>query len=150
MTPEPDAVADRLRAATGRQRNAVLMEFLRAAIAEPLGVEPSEIEPRGQLMALGMTSLQAMELKTELESQLGIPLRSSLLFDYPTLEALVPFILERLGLAMDGARPTRTAAAPAAWPFPPPATPATPIEPDQSADELAAMLAAELADLRRA
>jgi len=149
VTPATDAVADRLRAAPARQRSRLLMEFLRGQIAERLAVEPSEVEPRGQLMALGMTSLQAMELKTEIESQLGIPLRSSLLFDYPTLEALVPFIIDRLGLSLDTARPSGPAPVPASW-LPLPPTPATfPPAEDASAEELAAALAAELEELRR-
>jgi acyl carrier protein len=153
MTPAAHGVADRLHAAPARQRSGLLMDFLRGQIAEKLAVEPSEVEPRGQLMALGMTSLQAMELKTELESQLGIPLRSSLLFDYPTLEALVPFIIDRLGFTLDTARPSRPAPPPASGPplpptpvFPPPAFP--PAE-EQSAEALAAALAAELEELRR-
>jgi acyl carrier protein len=146
MTPTADRVADRLRAAPSRQRVPLLMEFLRGQIAERLLVDPSEVEPRGQLMALGMTSLQAVELKTELETQLGIPLRSSLLFDYPTLEALVPFIIDRLGLSLDNARPSPAAPAPVSWLPPPPAAPAAD---EQSAEGLAAALAAELEQLRR-
>jgi acyl carrier protein len=149
MTPAADRVADRLRAAPARQRVPLLMDFLRAQIAERLQVEPAEVEPRGQLMALGMTSLQAVELKTELESQLGTPLRSSLLFDYPTLEALVPFIIDRLGLSLDGVRPSPPAPTPAAWlPLPPLPAAFSPAD-EESAEGLAAALAAELEQLRR-
>jgi acyl carrier protein len=147
MTPTADRVADRLRAAPSRQRVPLLMDFLRGQIAERLLVDPSEVEPRGQLMALGMTSLQAVELKTELETQLGIQLRSSLLFDYPTLEALVPFIIDRLGLSLDNARRSPAPPAPVSWPAPPPA--ALPAADEQSAEGLAAALAAELEQLRR-
>ena len=66
-----DRIVDRLRAAPARQRAALLMEYLRGQIADRLLVEPSAVEPRGQLMALGMTSLQAVELKIELETQLS-------------------------------------------------------------------------------
>jgi acyl carrier protein len=144
-----DRIVDRLRAAPARQRAALLMEYLRGQIADRLLVEPSAVEPRGQLMALGMTSLQAVELKIELETQLAIQLRSSLLFDYPTLEALVPFILERLDLSLDASRPARAAARPAPrLPVPLAPAPAIPAD-DASADGLAAALAAELADLHR-
>jgi acyl carrier protein len=148
MTPATDRVADRLRAAPARQRVGLLMDFLRARIAERLLVDPAEVAPRGQLMDLGMTSLQAVELKIELEEQLGLPLRSSLLFDYPTLEALVPYIIDRLGLALDQARPAARPASPMPWlPFPP-AAPAVAAD-ETSAEGLAAALAAELDLVRR-
>jgi polyketide synthase 12/epothilone polyketide synthase D len=94
-----------------------LSSHLQTEIARRLSIEPHEIDPRGQLMALGMTSLKAVELKTEIERDLGTRLPASVVFDCPTLETLTRFLLERVGL-LDHAPDARTTspAAPAECP----------------------------------
>jgi acyl carrier protein len=72
------------------------MKFLRQRIAVRLDVDPESVDMRAQLTTLGMSSLRAVELKAELEAELGLSLRSSLMFDYPTLELLVPYLLKRI------------------------------------------------------
>ncbi len=78
-----------------------LLEYLRSQVAATLGMaSPEELEPRQRLFDLGMDSLMAVEMKNRLEKGLGVPLRSTLLFDYPTLEALARHLGEEvLGLA---------------------------------------------------
>jgi myxalamid-type polyketide synthase MxaB len=90
---------DQLAEVSEAERTELLTDFLRNETARRLDIDPSEIEPRGPLMNLGMSSLKAFELKLYLEEQLGFRLRSSLLFDYPTLETLVPFLLSKLAPA---------------------------------------------------
>jgi hypothetical protein len=82
--------------------------------------------PRDQgFAAFGMDSLGAIELRTHLEQALGCRLPATLAFDYPTVEALVAHLLDRL---------PRQAGAPP--------------EPDDlenlTRDEIAALLASEL------
>ncbi len=43
---------------------------------------------------MGIDSLMAVELKNLLESSLGHTLRATLLFDYPTVEAIVDYLKE--------------------------------------------------------
>jgi myxalamid-type polyketide synthase MxaB len=108
---------------------------LRGQIAARLDVHPEEVDPRGQLIALGMSSLKAVELKTQLESEFELSLRSSLMFDYPTLELLVPFVLQRLRLAE------------APGESPPPREPQRPVAHAERPQDAASALAAELEDL---
>ena len=96
-----DRLVDRLRAMPASARHGALMTFLREHIAGRLNVHTGDIEPRAALMALGMSSLQSVEVKMHLEVELGTRLPTSLVFDYPTLELLVPHILMRVGLAVD-------------------------------------------------
>jgi len=89
---------ERLRALPSEERAELLLSELQARIAERLGVDRGEVEARGPLMQLGLSSLRLMELKAELDRELALTLKSSVLFDYPTLERLVPFLLARAGL----------------------------------------------------
>jgi acyl carrier protein len=90
---------ERLRVLPRALRFDALMTFLRTHIAERLHLELSDLQPRTQLMALGMSSLQSVEVKMFLENELRTELPSSLVFDYPTLAVLVPRILELSGLS---------------------------------------------------
>jgi phthiocerol/phenolphthiocerol synthesis type-I polyketide synthase D len=42
---------------------------------------------------MGMDSLMSVELKGRLERSLGVPLPSTLTFNYPTIKALVDYLL---------------------------------------------------------
>lgn len=126
-----------LTTAEPNQRARLLSTFLRERIAARLDVDASEIEARTELMSLNVSSLKAFELKLQLEEELGVSLRSSLLFDYPTLESLVPHVLSRLGLA--------NASSPSA-PTRPPSFMSPPRDPSIH-DDVAAQLARELSEL---
>jgi acyl carrier protein len=143
-----DATAARLlgRLRTGRpeQRVALLMASMREQIARRLCLDISDIEPRTPLVSLGMSSLQAVEMKTYWERELRLSLRASLLFDYPSLDVLVPYLLLQLSFSTGETRQTASsAAAEAATRAAPPheRLPATP-------QTVAEALAASLAELR--
>ena len=90
-----------LAEAPAGERPARLVAYLRSQVAATLGMaSPEMLEPRQRLFDLGMDSLMAVEMKNRLEKGLGVSLRSTLLFDYPTLEALARHLGEDvLGLA---------------------------------------------------
>lgn len=78
------------------RRRAVLTSLVRAEIGLVLGAGPSEqdeqnepLAPRQRLFDVGLDSLMAVELKNRVSSALGCTLATTVLFDYPTLEALV-------------------------------------------------------------
>jgi acyl carrier protein len=128
----------RLRLAPISRRPELLSGSLREHIAKKLILEPSEVDARAPLMALGMSSLQAMEIKMYLEKELAASLPASLLFDYPTVASLAGQILDKLGLAA-----TRPAASDSSR-----------LSVDTGADtrgdlDVAQTLARELAELRR-
>jgi polyketide synthase 12/myxalamid-type polyketide synthase MxaB len=63
---------------------------IRRAIAGVLGIaEPDAIEPRARLFDLGMDSMAALEARDAIEAALGRPLHATLLFDHPSIEALL-------------------------------------------------------------
>ena len=70
-------------------RDRRLVELLKAAINKVIGANENEpIELRKPLFDLGLDSLTAVELKNRLETNFLCSLSTTLLFDYPTLEAL--------------------------------------------------------------
>jgi acyl transferase domain-containing protein/acyl carrier protein len=54
-------------------------------------------DPRAGFFEIGLNSMMALELKLEVEKQLGLNLSNTLLFDYPNIEALCRYLETRLG-----------------------------------------------------
>ena len=73
---------------------------VQAAVRSILG---AEVDPDAPLMAAGLDSLGAVELRSSLESRLSVQLPSTLVFDYPTVAALTQFLASRLGGAATAA-----------------------------------------------
>ncbi len=125
--------AGRLAAAPPNDRRRMLADYVRAEIANVMGMDNgAQIEARHRLFDIGIDSLMAVELRNSLHSGLAITLPSTLVFDYPTVEALVDFLAA--GLRVDDA-PTAAPVADRA---------AAPDLAGFSADELADMLEQEL------
>jgi epothilone polyketide synthase D len=81
--------------ATPEKRPELLMAHVRQEIAKTIGLSaPEQIQPRQALFDLGLDSLLAVELRNRLQKSLGQTLRSTLLFDYPTVEALTRYLVQ--------------------------------------------------------
>jgi len=79
------------------ERHARLADYVRSQVAATLGMASLDsIEPRQRLFDIGIDSLMAVELKNRLESGLAVSLRSTLVFDYPTVEALVSHLSQEV------------------------------------------------------
>ncbi|HAC64051.1 MAG TPA: hypothetical protein DCF68_11050, partial [Cyanothece sp. UBA12306] len=81
-------------------RRDLLTSHVRELVAKTLGFKKPELIGSGQrLFDLGLDSLMAIELRSYLQNSLQCNLRSTLLFDYPTLDKLVDYLaLEVLNL----------------------------------------------------
>ncbi|WP_277682310.1 type I polyketide synthase [Saccharomonospora azurea] len=87
-TSAHDLVA-RLRTLDGTARTALLLEVVCAAVADVLGHASAEaIDATGAFADLGFDSLTAVELRNRLAAETGCRLPATLVFDYPTPEAL--------------------------------------------------------------
>jgi acyl transferase domain-containing protein/acyl carrier protein len=94
------ALLQPLRQASADERPRLLAAYLRAEVARVLELEDSEtIAMEHRLFDLGFDSLMAVELRNGVRAELELNLSATLLFDYPTLEVLVPHLLAALGLA---------------------------------------------------
>ena len=84
------AFRQELAAKPVNEQREYLTAHVRAEVATVLGLEePERIGLRVGLFDLGLTSLLAVELRNRLQTELGYKFRTTLLFDYPTLEALI-------------------------------------------------------------
>ncbi len=83
--PRPPIVAGPVRS-----RDAIAA-WLAARVAEPLGIRPDEVDLRAPLAGFGIGSLRAVRLAADLEAWLGRKLSPTLVYDYPTIDALAAF-----------------------------------------------------------
>lgn len=83
-----------LEATSVNERQTLLIAHVQTELVKLLGIDSSELEPQQGFLDLGMDSLMAVELKNRLESTLSCSLPATLVFDYPTIEALVDYLLK--------------------------------------------------------
>ncbi len=65
-----------------------IQSWLVKHLAERLAIEPGELDPQEQFSALGLDSRMAMALVSKLERWLGLRVSPTLIWNYPTIEAL--------------------------------------------------------------
>lgn len=71
-------------------------------IADTVGsVLGGSVNPDSPLMSEGLDSLGAVELKNSLEGNLGLPLPSTLMFDYPSVNAITEFVALQVSSTAD-------------------------------------------------
>jgi NAD(P)-dependent dehydrogenase (short-subunit alcohol dehydrogenase family)/acyl carrier protein len=83
-----------LAEAPASRRRPMVAAFVRERALRALGMDSAKpIDPRTPLGELGLDSLLAVELRNTLGGALSVSLPASLLFDYPSIEALTAFLL---------------------------------------------------------
>ncbi|HMI88055.1 MAG TPA: beta-ketoacyl synthase N-terminal-like domain-containing protein [Polyangiaceae bacterium] len=128
----------RIESALPHEREDVLATFLRSEIAAAIG-STEELYVRQTLFDLGVTSRMAIALKNRIETALHLSLHTTIIFDYPTIEALSRYLVAELG----GAPPA------APMPMPTSASTSASALDALSEAELAALLADKIEKLRK-
>ncbi|MET7641790.1 SDR family NAD(P)-dependent oxidoreductase [Streptomyces sp. NPDC005438] len=126
----------------GRRRRAVLTEHCREAAARLLGADTSRIDTSAPISSMGFDSLLSLELRKSLEASLHVQLPSTITWRFPTLDALVPYLAERMEIELEPDGTEETAPPPTR---PDHARPSSPQGPDldaMSATELEALVMA--------
>ncbi len=96
------SLARRLAGAAESDRESIVLDLVRAEVAAVLGhTSPDAIDPRRTFKDLGFESLTALEIRNRLSAQTGLQLAATLVFDYPTSEAVAEHLLSKVA-APDG------------------------------------------------
>lgn len=101
-------LADVLQAATPAEGRRRLQSHVQQQIAAVLGLRAGfRFEPHHGLRDLGIDSLMSIELRNRLQAAFGKSLPSTLVFDYPTVDAVTDFLGRQL-FGNDGAAAGRS------------------------------------------
>jgi acyl carrier protein len=96
-TAVESALVRSLKAATSSDREALLGAAVQAELAEVLALPERSKPPLDQgLFEMGMDSLMALEFRTRLQTLVARALPATLVFDCPTVQAIVRFVLAEL------------------------------------------------------
>jgi acyl carrier protein/NADP-dependent 3-hydroxy acid dehydrogenase YdfG len=144
-TLQPQLLHQLKRAAPGESRN-LLVAHIRSEVAQVLGMDPDRpIDVHRGLFELGMDSLMSIELKGRLEASVGQSLPSTLVFNYPTVNALAAYLATNVLRAETGvAAKTAPRVEPRSMPQEPTSAP---LDGELSEDQLVALLAKKLDQL---
>ena len=85
---------------------AEIRDWLIAKLSAAAQLDPSEIQGDAPLIGLGLDSMQFVVLVGELEDWLGCRFTDNPLMDYPTIDALAPFLADRIARGQTSIDPT--------------------------------------------
>ncbi len=92
----------RLEAAAPRSRVRELEQIIAEELGAVMGIDPESFDVDQPLGSLGLDSLMAMELRSHLESKLGVEIPAASLFDNPTIMSLARVTAELFGKGLGG------------------------------------------------
>jgi hypothetical protein len=94
--PGPELLRRWATTPPGQQRK-LLLGFIRDEVTRTIGLPGDlQLDPRQPFNELGLDSLMAVELRNVLSTGLATSLPTTLLFDYPTAEALAGFLMRQV------------------------------------------------------
>lgn len=92
-----DIGRDRLVAAPVQEGARSLRDFLIDRIAQRLAIDPAQVAPATGFYALGLESVDMLQISEQLGEYLGQPLYPTLLFEFSNIDILCTYLTERFG-----------------------------------------------------
>ncbi|MFW1762810.1 acyl carrier protein [Acinetobacter calcoaceticus] len=71
-------------------------EIIRTLVAKEMRVEPQTLDPQQKFTSYGLDSIVALSVSGDLEDLTQLELEPTLLWDYPTINALAEYIVSQL------------------------------------------------------
>ena len=93
-------------AADGGRRRTMIEEAIRASVADVVKLPAERIDAERPLRALGIDSVMSLELRNRLEKQIGARLPATLIWNYPTIRDLTPYLAIEAGISLEDGEPT--------------------------------------------
>ncbi|HEX8051976.1 MAG TPA: beta-ketoacyl reductase, partial [Thermoleophilaceae bacterium] len=81
-----------LEQAPARRRGELIVDFLQRLVGAALGLD-RPMDPQLGFFDAGMDSITAVEVKTRIESSLGVAIPATAAFEHPNIEALATYLL---------------------------------------------------------
>jgi len=101
-TVQKSKFVQRLEKASPEERKEMLIQYLREQATRVLGLDPATpVDPNKPLSEMGLDSLMAIELKNTLDNAVGQKLPATVVFNYPTIDALAGYLLTEV-LQLEG------------------------------------------------
>jgi hypothetical protein len=109
LLPPPDgadqkpgsAFLDALGQCAPDRRRDMVVDHIGALAADVMGVPAGSLDPSAGFFQLGMDSLMSVSLQRSLSASLAQPLPPSVIFDYPSVDALTGHVAALLGMTQD-------------------------------------------------
>ncbi len=94
-------LVNQLRSIVGKEqekkRHQFIVNYLKGCVSELTeNTDLSALHQQAPLMDLGIDSIMAIKLKNQLERDTALSVPATLIFDYPTLDAISEYLLDRL------------------------------------------------------
>ena len=86
---------------SGEERKEFLDSYIQNKVAQVLRLAPSDIDPRVPFGTMGFDSLMTLEFRNRLEAGFKIKLPATLVWNYPTISVLTPFLAEKTGISLE-------------------------------------------------
>lgn len=139
--PADGAIAAGLAELPVAERRAAFETAVREITAQVVKLPARRIDPDTPLRSLGIDSLMSLELRNRLEAAFGVELSATLIWNYPTVRDIAPFLAGKAGIALDGDEALEQSSEAEAPVLPPAA------DGDADPESLEALLERELAEL---
>ena len=98
MQEQEDSFQKKLQSASSDQKFSLLKNYLVQEVSQILRLSIKKISTQTPLRNLGLDSLMALEFRNRLEFGLGLSLSTTMIWKYPTINALLGFLEENLNL----------------------------------------------------